>query len=150
MTLSNLECKYLYTHSQLRTSSGKTVCLGWSIARQTLHSISELQDCVVLNVTQATIYHRMSKCYLWLSMHFHLVQLSSILFSSSLPYAYPLSNQTYILLILLIEFMVGTSQNLIREQKKNQTLADDRRQTPTLRKFLAIISVDVGLYPTLL
>ena len=34
--------------------------------------------------------------------------------------------------------------------KKNQTLADDRRQTPTLRKFLAIISVDVGLYPTLL
>ena len=72
-------------------------------------------------------YHPVSR----LSMHFHLVQLSQVKDLLLLPYAHPLSNQTYILLILDVEFIVGTWQNSV-EQKKNfkpgwRSGSDDQR-----------------------
>ena len=94
MTLKNLECKSTLTTEDQRQ---RQVIIFQAGANSTDPNNSSpcyrIVSCWMLSKLLNNTENRPLSRSIRFSVHFHLVQLFSILFSSSLPYANPLSNQ---------------------------------------------------------
>jgi hypothetical protein len=141
MTLCNLGHIRLYTHNW--GPAAVRICV-WPRAssNRTIHAFSELQDCVTLTIIQITKYYSTLKLLpfqvsLLFTIAFSPSSTFSILFSSSLPYAKPLSDQNYISQFVLIHFI---DPNSLPTLKFNFQKLDFPVQTHVTKPDVELIS----------
>jgi hypothetical protein len=99
---------YKFIRSQLRTSSGKKLCLAASKLKLHHSRLPRATGLCHVDITQITKYYNSSGLRLTNYCIFTQFNFLNLVFFL-LPYAKPLSNQNYIIRFLFIDFIEGTS-----------------------------------------